>query len=199
VYAELAKEGVPLPFGNRFWASNWPTGKSPLPGLIIHLIPSVSLSALLRWLHQFEEICLSQVIIIIAPPPAVVYPFILDVEGYPQQIINFFIVVVRTQFQLLLLFSIPTAVTAGPILVAIQETQCHPTIQGQVCRITPFSCPRLTTLFNLQSGGQLRSSSWRRPYSVSSATSRPHNLPDLIFSLNHSIGCAIPPPCQSRR
>ncbi|KAJ7133644.1 amino acid permease-domain-containing protein [Mycena epipterygia] len=70
---ELAKEGVPLPFGNRFWASNWPTGKSPLPGLIIHLIPSI--------------------IVIIAPPPAVAYPFILDVEGYPQQIINFFIVI----------------------------------------------------------------------------------------------------------
>lgn len=39
---ELAKEGLPLPFGNKFWASNWPTGKSPLPGLIIHFIPSVS-------------------------------------------------------------------------------------------------------------------------------------------------------------
>ena len=70
---ELAKEGIPLPFGNRFWASNWPTGKSPLPGLIIHLIPSI--------------------IVIIAPPPAVAYPFFLDVEGYPQQIINFAIVV----------------------------------------------------------------------------------------------------------
>ncbi|RDX42915.1 amino acid transporter [Lentinus brumalis] len=70
---ELAKEGIPLPFGNRFWASNWPTGKSPLPGLIIHLIPSV--------------------IVIIAPPPSVAYPFILDVEGYPGQIINFFIVI----------------------------------------------------------------------------------------------------------
>ncbi|KAH8082805.1 amino acid transporter [Cristinia sonorae] len=70
---ELAKEGIPLPFGSRFWASNWPTGKSPLPGLIIHLIPSV--------------------IVIIAPPPAVAYPFILNVEGYPQQIINLFIVV----------------------------------------------------------------------------------------------------------
>ncbi|KAF7425979.1 hypothetical protein PC9H_008341 [Pleurotus ostreatus] len=70
---ELAKAGVPLPFGNRFWASNWPTGKSPLPGLIIHLIPSI--------------------IVIIAPPPQVAYPFILDVEGYPQQIINVFIVV----------------------------------------------------------------------------------------------------------
>ncbi|KAJ3555603.1 hypothetical protein NM688_g2483 [Phlebia brevispora] len=69
---ELAKEGIPLPFGSRFWASNWPTGKSPLPGLIVHLIPSV--------------------IVILAPPPSVAYPFILDVEGYPQQIINFFIV-----------------------------------------------------------------------------------------------------------
>ncbi|KAI0317435.1 amino acid transporter [Amylostereum chailletii] len=73
VNQELAKEGVPLPFGNRFWASNWPTGKSPLPGLIVHLIPSV--------------------IVIIAPPPKVAYPFILDVEGYPSQIINFFIVI----------------------------------------------------------------------------------------------------------
>ncbi|THH29072.1 hypothetical protein EUX98_g5112 [Antrodiella citrinella] len=70
---ELAKEGIPLPFGSRFWASNWPTGQSPLPGLIIHLIPSI--------------------IVIIAPPPAVAYPFILDVEGYPSQIINLFIVV----------------------------------------------------------------------------------------------------------
>jgi amino acid transporter len=72
VNQELAKEGVPLPFGNKFWASNWPTGKSPLPGLIVHLIPSV--------------------IIILGPPPSVAYPFILDVEGYPQQIINLFIV-----------------------------------------------------------------------------------------------------------
>ncbi|KAG1858584.1 cell morphogenesis N-terminal-domain-containing protein [Suillus tomentosus] len=58
VNQELAKEGIPLSFGNKFWASNWPTGKSPLPGLIIHLIPSV--------------------IIIVAPPPNIVYPFILD-------------------------------------------------------------------------------------------------------------------------
>lgn len=42
VNQELAKEGIPLPFGNRFWASNWPTQSAPLPGLILHLIPSVS-------------------------------------------------------------------------------------------------------------------------------------------------------------
>jgi len=41
---ELAKEGIPLPFGNKFWASNWPTGESPMPGLIAHLIPSVGIA-----------------------------------------------------------------------------------------------------------------------------------------------------------
>ncbi|EPS98295.1 hypothetical protein FOMPIDRAFT_1051688 [Fomitopsis schrenkii] len=73
VNQELAKEGIPLPFGNRFWASNWPTGETPLPGLIVHLIPSV--------------------IVIIAPPPNIAYPFILDIEGYPQQIVNLFVVI----------------------------------------------------------------------------------------------------------
>jgi len=72
VNQELAKEGVPLPFKNRFWASNWPTRNAPLPGLIVHLIPSV--------------------IVIIAPPPQVAYPFILDISGYPSQIINLFII-----------------------------------------------------------------------------------------------------------
>ncbi|KAG9318050.1 amino acid transporter [Chiua virens] len=73
VNQELAKEGIPLPFGNRFWASNWPTGKSPMPGLLIHFTASV--------------------IMILAPPMNVVYPFILDVEGYPTQIVNFFVVI----------------------------------------------------------------------------------------------------------
>ncbi|KAG1746244.1 amino acid/polyamine transporter I [Suillus occidentalis] len=74
VNQELAKEGIPLPFGNKFWASNWPTGKSPLPGLIIHLIPSV--------------------IVIIAPPLNPEYLSILDFDKYqyPQQIINLFVV-----------------------------------------------------------------------------------------------------------
>jgi hypothetical protein len=74
---ELAKEGIPLPFGNKIWASNWPTGKSPLPGLIIHLIPSM--------------------IVIIAPPPDIAYPFILDLEGYPGQIFALLIVLVRAR------------------------------------------------------------------------------------------------------
>lgn len=40
----------------------------------------------------------SQLIVILGPPPAVAYPFILDVEGYPQQIINLFIVLVCDLF-----------------------------------------------------------------------------------------------------
>ncbi|KAH8989891.1 amino acid transporter [Lactarius hatsudake] len=71
VNQELAKEGIPLPFGNRFWASNWPTQNAPFPGLLIHLVVTV--------------------IVIIAPPQKVAYPFILDVSGYPFQIINLFV------------------------------------------------------------------------------------------------------------
>lgn len=69
VNQELAKEGViPWP---RFWASNWPVG-APLAGLIVHLIPSL--------------------VVIIAVPFGDAYNFILDVEGYPGQIINLFVV-----------------------------------------------------------------------------------------------------------
>ena len=93
-FIEIAKEGIPLPFGNKFWASNWPTGKSPLPGLIMHLIPSVSPCVVLIAFLNLLIAIYRQVIIILGPPPSVAYPFILDVEGYPQQIINFFIVCV---------------------------------------------------------------------------------------------------------
>jgi len=69
---ELAKEGVPLPFGNRLWATNWPTQNAPFPGLVVHLITTV--------------------IFILAPPLRVAFPFILDVSGYPGQIINLFVI-----------------------------------------------------------------------------------------------------------
>jgi len=72
VNQELAKEGIPLPFGNRLWATNWPTQNAPFPGLVIHLI--------------------STVIVIVAPPLSVAYPFILDVASYPAQIINLFVI-----------------------------------------------------------------------------------------------------------
>ena len=67
---ELAKEGV-LPFG-KFWASSWPLG-SPSAGLLLHYIPSF--------------------IVLVAIPFGDAYSFILDVEGYPSSVINFFVVV----------------------------------------------------------------------------------------------------------
>lgn len=69
VNQELAKEGV-IPFP-KFWASNWPFG-SPSAGLFLHWIPSF--------------------IVIIAIPFGDAYSFILDVEGYPSSVINFFVV-----------------------------------------------------------------------------------------------------------
>ncbi|GAM91378.1 hypothetical protein ANO11243_094280 [Dothideomycetidae sp. 11243] len=67
---ELAKEGV-VPFP-RFWASSWLFG-SPSAGLLLHFIPSF--------------------IVIVAIPLRDAYNFILDVEGYPSSVINFFVVV----------------------------------------------------------------------------------------------------------
>ncbi|KIJ93551.1 hypothetical protein K443DRAFT_135026 [Laccaria amethystina LaAM-08-1] len=125
---ELAKEGVPLPFGNKFWASNWPTGKSPLPGLIIHLIPSI--------------------IIIIAPPPAIVYPFILDVEGYPQQIINFFIVV-------------------GLIWLRWKKPDAVRPFKGKSCRWSQALSWLPLSYCGFQFGHHLHYSSWPQPFSVS--------------------------------
>ncbi|GAA5839801.1 hypothetical protein JCM3766R1_004617 [Sporobolomyces carnicolor] len=69
VNQELAKEGL-FPY-TEFFASNWPC-KSPFAGLIVHLIPSL--------------------IIILGPPAKIAYPFILDVEGYPGQIIALLVV-----------------------------------------------------------------------------------------------------------
>ncbi|USW57467.1 Putative amino acid/polyamine transporter I [Septoria linicola] len=69
VNQELAKEGV-LPFP-KFWASSWPFG-SPSSGLFLHWIPSF--------------------IVIVAVPFGDAYNFILDLEGYPGSVINFFVV-----------------------------------------------------------------------------------------------------------
>ncbi|KAM3414583.1 High-affinity methionine permease [Cercospora zeina] len=70
VNQELAKEGV-LPYP-KFWASNWPF-RSPSAGLFLHWIPSF--------------------IVIIAIPFGDAYNFILDMEGYPGSVVNFFVVV----------------------------------------------------------------------------------------------------------
>ena len=53
---ELAKEGIPLPFGSRFWASNWPTGKAPLPGLMINLILSASVFLIICIKHATRTV-----------------------------------------------------------------------------------------------------------------------------------------------
>ncbi|TFY57928.1 hypothetical protein EVJ58_g6725 [Rhodofomes roseus] len=51
----------------------------------------VALSAL--GLTQRNQNVITVVIVILAPPPNIAYPFILDVEGYPSQIINLFVVI----------------------------------------------------------------------------------------------------------
>ncbi|KAK0543382.1 hypothetical protein OC846_006182, partial [Tilletia horrida] len=71
VNQELAKEGA-LPWP-RLFASNWPTQRSPFMGLIVHFIPSF--------------------IVIIAPPFGTAYNFILDLEGYPTQVIAFLVTI----------------------------------------------------------------------------------------------------------
>ena len=92
VNQELAKEGIPLPFGNRLWATNWPTQNAPFPGLVVHLISTVSVCTPSR---LYFLLFLIEVVVIIAPPLSVAYPFILDVAGYPAQIISLFVVLVR--------------------------------------------------------------------------------------------------------
>ena len=51
VNQELAKEGIPLPFGNRLWAMNWPTQRAPFPGLVVHLITTVTNYPLISQRH----------------------------------------------------------------------------------------------------------------------------------------------------
>jgi len=100
VNQELAKEGIPLPFGNRFWASNWPTQNAPFPGLLIHLVVTVS-NYTLHSRNTSLRFC--EVIVIIVLPQKVAYPFTLDVSEYPFQIINLFVVLVSV----LLFFLLP--------------------------------------------------------------------------------------------
>lgn len=80
-----------MPFGNRIWAANWPTQNAPFPGLIIHLIPTVSNTCL----RLSSYLTFVKVIITLAPPLQVAYPFILDVASYPLQVIDLFIILVR--------------------------------------------------------------------------------------------------------
>jgi hypothetical protein len=131
VNQELAKEGIPLPFGNRLWATNWPTQNAPFPGLVIHLISTVSNHVLAS---QFSISFSIEVIVIIAPPLSVAYPFILDVAGYPAQIINFFVVLARVLPCLATPSSSYRFFRTGSILSPVEETTLASTVQRQ-----PFS------------------------------------------------------------
>lgn len=70
-------------------------------------------------------------IVIIAPPPKVAYPFMLNLEEYPQQIINFFIVIVRDTVHFLLSSSILNLIL-GLVLAEIQKAECNASFQRQV-------------------------------------------------------------------
>lgn len=57
-FIEIAKEGIPFPFGNKFWASNWPTGKTP---------PCASHTNCKSCIYHFCPLFIA-VIIVIGPP-----------------------------------------------------------------------------------------------------------------------------------
>lgn len=150
-----------MPFGNRFWASNWPTGRTPLPGLSIHMILSVR-DTLSGWPLPNKHVL--KIIVILAPPPNVAYPFILDVEVYPGQIINLFIVIVRRPIYILCASKVETIFILGSVLVAMAETR-HP---AAVQRCGSFVIPRnIVGLISNQCGGHSQCSSSPLQYSVS--------------------------------
>lgn len=43
-------------------------------------------------------------VVILGPPPAVAYPFVLDLEGYPAQIINLLVVIVSSEDTLFIFY-----------------------------------------------------------------------------------------------
>jgi uncharacterized protein YhhL (DUF1145 family) len=124
VNQELAKEGIPLPFGNRIWAANWPTQNAPFPGLIIHLITTVSELALVPQ----PGLTFVQVIVVVAPPLNVAYPFILDLSSYPIQIIDLFVILVR-DIQLVLSSATSHRLRKGSVLSPLEKAPFSPTVQ----------------------------------------------------------------------
>ena len=139
---ELAKEGIPLPFGNRFWSSNWPTQTAPFPGLLMNLVVTVSNHTSLSRNRSHSVLC--EVIVIIAPPQKVAYPFILDLSGYPFQIIYLFVVLVSI---LLFLPPDPTInLKTGLFLSSLGKAQYTTAIQRHLSQLALSTNLKLTGL-----------------------------------------------------
>lgn len=77
VNQELAKEGI-LPLSH-FWASSWPCG-SPAAGLLLHMLATI--------------------ILIVAIPFGDAYSFILDLDGYPDSIVNLMVAIGLLQLRI---------------------------------------------------------------------------------------------------
>lgn len=129
---ELAKEGIPLPFGNRIWAANWPTQNAPFPGLMIHLITTVSKLALVPQ----SGLTFVQIIVVVAPPLNVAYPFILDISSYPIQIIDLFVILVR-EIQLVLSPATSHRLRKGSVLSPLEKATFSATVQRHLYSTTP--------------------------------------------------------------
>ena len=77
---------------------------------------------------------LSKVIVIIAPPVKVAYPFILDVQGYPAQIINLFVILVSIFFDRSLFYHF-SCLSTGPVLSPVEEASLAQAIQRHFARL----------------------------------------------------------------
>ena len=113
-----------MPFGNRIWAANWPTQHVPFPGLMIHLITTVSDLALVPQ----SGLTLVQVIVIVAPPLNVAYPFIWNVSSYPIQIIDLFVILVRA-IQLVLFPTASHRLRKGSVPSPLEKAPFAPAFQ----------------------------------------------------------------------
>ena len=78
-----------------------------------------------------------KVIVILAPPLRVAYPFILDIAGYPLQVIDLFIVLVRVPC-LSPSPTIPHLSRTGAVLSPLEEASFGPTVQRHCYLTVPW-------------------------------------------------------------
>ena len=153
---ELAKEGIPLPFGNRFWSSNWPTQTAPFPGLLIYLVVTVSNHSSLSQSRSHFVFC--ETVIIIAPPQSRV-SIHLGSLWVPNS--NRLPICRSCQLSSLPPSDAPSIdfLKTGIFLSTLGKAQCATPIQRQALIIS--SCSRCQSITNLvvQCGSLWRSSS----------------------------------------